>query len=94
MNIPNAPKASFAQIAKNPQTWVMIVVLIMAQYLLTKFITSSDNHTEDWKQRLDQCEVKYERKSQDYDDLNRQLLLSNGILKEVTRASDSVQKQP
>ncbi|RYF26542.1 MAG: hypothetical protein EOO42_01185 [Flavobacteriales bacterium] len=89
----NIPKASFNQVVKSPAVYYMLVAVSVMWFFVYKFGGASEQINTNCEQenahlRLENTNIRKEK-----DDLTMALLVKNGIINEIKKATDSAAKK-
>ncbi len=86
-------KISFQQIVKYPVTWLLIVVCLAIGVVFNKFVALGQENKDDCDKRVTYLEQKLTESETRERNLTTALLIKNGVINEVKKATDSVVRE-
>lgn len=87
------PTITFAQASRNPVLWFCMVLCIAIGFVVNYATGFIDKKDDDCEQRIVKLENDLVLARKDKDDLTTALLIKNGVINEVKKATDSVVRE-
>ncbi len=84
------PKITFQQIVKYPVTWLLVVVVFAIGIVFNKFVALGQESKDDCDKRVAYLEQKLTESETRERNLTTALLIKNGVINEVKKATDSI----
>lgn len=91
--IQNLPKVTFNQILKSPPVYMLMVAVCLLMFFVTKFTGVSDQVNENCETEINHLRTENAAIRKEKDDLTMALLVKNGIINEIKKATDSAAKK-
>jgi len=92
MEMENIPKVSFKQVVRAPATYYMLVAISVMWYFVYQFTGAADQVNQNCQEEVEHLRLENANKQQKLDDLTMALLVKNGIINEIKKATDSAAK--
>lgn len=89
----NLPKASFNQVVKSPAVYYMLVAISVMWFFVYKFGGASEQVNKNCEQENAHLRTENAAIRKEKDDLTMALLVKNGIINEIKKATDSAAKE-
>lgn len=84
---------TFQQIVKYPVTWLLVVVVFAIGVVFNKFVALGQESKDDCDKRVAYLEQKLTESENRERNLTTVLLIKNGVINEVKKATDSVVRE-
>ncbi|WP_443945616.1 hypothetical protein ACJVDH_00460 [Pedobacter sp. AW1-32] len=89
----NLPKLTFSQAMKSPPVYIMMVAISIAWFFVYQFANTSSQVNKNCESENQRLRIELTNKSRQMDDLTTALLVKNGIINEIKKATDSAAKK-
>jgi len=85
----NLPKITFGQAIKSPPVYIMMVAISIAWFFVYQFSTTSSQVNKNCESENERLRIENTTIRKEKDDLTTALLVKNGIINEIKKATDS-----